>query len=67
MTWWEILLIVAAALFVIGVIVWQAIRRMQGKGGCDCGCSSCDGCSACKSHRNKKGDADCKTHTRQSP
>lgn len=49
MQWYEILLIVAAAAFVVGVIVWQIIRKKQGKGGCDCGCSHCSGnCFACK-------------------
>ncbi len=49
MQWYEILLIVCAAAFVIGVVIWQIIRKKQGKGGCDCGCSSCTGnCSKCK-------------------
>lgn len=50
MTWYEILIIVAASAFVIGVVVWQIVRKKQGKGGCDeCGgsCSHCSGCSAC--------------------
>ena len=49
MLWYEILLIIAAAGFVVGVCVWQIIRKKQGKGGCDCGCSNCPGsCSSCK-------------------
>ncbi len=50
MQWYEILLIVLACLFVAGVIVWQIVRRLQGKSGCDCGecCGSCAHCSACK-------------------
>ncbi|MDE6058668.1 MAG: FeoB-associated Cys-rich membrane protein [Clostridia bacterium] len=55
MQWYEIVLIVAAALFVVGVIVWQIIRRKQGKGGCDCGCSNCSGsCSACQSKQKEE-------------
>lgn len=47
---YEILIIVAACAFVVGVAVWQIIRKVQGKGGCDCGegCSSCPHCKHCK-------------------
>ncbi len=54
MTWYEILIIVLAAAFVIGVVVWQIVRRRRGKGGCDCGCSSCAGCPACHSRGGQK-------------
>ena len=55
MQWYEILLIVFAAAFVIGVIVWQIIRKKQGKGGCDCGCSNCPGnCPSCRPKEEKK-------------
>lgn len=36
MQWYEILVIVLAAAFVVGVGVWQIIRRKKGKVGCDC-------------------------------
>lgn len=57
MTWYEILIIVAACAFVVGVIAWQIVRRKRGKGGCDeCGgsCAHCSGCSAC--HAPQKTD-----------
>ena len=54
MLWYEILLIVAAAAFVLGIIVWQIIRKKQGKGGCDCGCSNCpSGCSCAKAKKQE--------------
>ena len=49
MNWYEYLIIVAAALFVVGVIVWRIVRKVQGKGGCGCG-----GCSACRENRPRK-------------
>lgn len=48
MTWWEILIIIAVAAFVVGYIVCAAVRRKRGKGGCGCGCDGCAGCSACR-------------------
>ena len=56
MNWYEYLIIVAAALFVVGVIVWRIVRKVQGKGGCDCGgnCSGCGGCSTCRENRPRK-------------
>ena len=55
MQWYEILLIVCAAAFVAGVVIWQIIRKKQGKSGCDCGCSNCSGsCPACKPKEEKK-------------
>ena len=47
MQWYEILLIVLAAAFVVGVAVWQIVRRKKGKGGCDC-CTECTHCPHCK-------------------
>lgn len=56
MQWYEILLIVLAAGFVIGVVAWRVIARKRGKGGCDCGfdCSACAGCSACREKKEDK-------------
>ena len=48
MTWYEILIIVLAVCFVLGVVIWQIVRKKQGKGGCDCGYSNCSGgCPHC--------------------
>ena len=53
MQWYEILLIVLAAAFVVGVGIWQIIRRKQGKGGCDCG--KCTGhCPHCKPQKTEE-------------
>jgi len=52
MTAVEIILIVVAAVFVVGVAVWQIIRKTRGKSGC--GCSDCAGCKACS--RAKKDE-----------
>ena len=54
MSWWEILIIVAAAAFVVGVAIYSIVRKKQGKNscGCDCGCSGCNGCPSQK--REKK-------------
>ncbi len=57
MQWYEIVLIAAAAAFVAGVIVWQIVRRIKGKGGCGCsGCSSCGSCSSCASHKKEQSE-----------
>ena len=53
MQWYEILIIVLAAAFVVGVGVWQVIRRKKGKGGCDC-CSDCTHCPHCKEQESKE-------------
>lgn len=56
MQWYEICLIVAACLFVAGVVVWQVVRKKKGKGGCDCGgdCLSCCGCAHTQKHETKQ-------------
>lgn len=53
MQWYEILVIVLAAAFVIGVSVWQIVRKKKGKSGCDC-CSECTHCSHCKPKEKTK-------------
>ena len=56
MSWWEILIIIAAAGFVAGYIAYSVIRRKRGKGGCcGCDCSGCTGC--CGAHRKHGKDA----------
>ena len=54
MTWYEILIIVLAAAFVIGVFGWRIARKKQGRGGCDCGCSDCSHCTACSAAKKAK-------------
>ena len=54
MTWWEILLIVAAAGYAVAVVVMCIVRKKQGKTSCDCGCASCPHCAACGT--KKEGD-----------
>ena len=51
MEWYEILIIAAAAVFVLGVIAAGVVRWLKGKGGCDCG--SCSHCSGCPSKKDK--------------
>lgn len=53
MQWYEILIIVAATLFVTGVIVASVIRKKKGKSSCDCGdcCAHCSGCAYSKKSR----------------
>ena len=53
MQWYEILIIVLAASFVVGIGIWQIVRRKKGKGGCDC-CSDCTHCPHCKGKEEKK-------------
>ena len=53
MQWYEILLIVLAGAFVVGVAVWQIIRKKQGKSGCDCGSCS-GGCPHCAAAQKKQ-------------
>lgn len=40
----DIIIIVAAALVVVGVIGLTLWRKKQGKTGCGCGCNGCSGC-----------------------
>ena len=51
MTWYEILIIAAAAAFVIGVGIYSIVRRKKGKGGC---CSDCSHCTRCATEEKKK-------------
>lgn len=46
---WEIVLIVACALLVVGVVTARLVRKAKGKSTCDCGCdcAHCRGCSLC--------------------
>ena len=50
---WEILLIVACAAIVIGVVTASVIRKKQGKCSCDCG-GDCAHCAACIAAQKKK-------------
>ncbi len=50
MSWWEALIIAAAAAFVVGVAIYSFVRRKHGKGGCDCGCDHCR-CGGCASRK----------------
>ncbi len=50
----EIILIVACAALVIGVIVARILRKKKGKGGCDCGCSDCSACHYCAAAKAKQ-------------
>ena len=43
---WEIILIVACALLVIGVAVSRIVKKAKGKPTCDCGCD-CAHCAGC--------------------
>ena len=56
MQWYEILIIIAAVLFVVGVFVWNLIlKKKTGKSlGSDCpgNCPSCCGCGACRKKTN---------------
>lgn len=54
MQWYEILIIVLAAAFVVGVITRSVLRKKKGKSGCGCDCGSCGGCSACASRKEAK-------------
>ncbi len=51
MSWWEILIIVLAAGFVVAVTVGSIVRRKHGKSGCGCDCSSCPSCPHCTSSK----------------
>ncbi len=43
---WEIILIVACAAIVVGVVVSFIVKKAKGKPTCDCGCD-CAHCSSC--------------------
>lgn len=68
MSWWEILIIIAACAFVVGVIAASVIRKKQGKTGCGCDCGGCAGCTGCAACNREKPDGkDSKKPTQQSP
>lgn len=48
----EILLIIACSLIVVGVIVKSVIDRKNGKNSCGCDCSSCSGSCSCKTRKH---------------
>ena len=50
----SVLVAVLAVGIVIAVVVLHAVRKKQGKGGCDCDCSGCPGFHACHSHTDPK-------------
>ncbi|MCM1289450.1 MAG: hypothetical protein NC132_02210 [Corallococcus sp.] len=54
---WEILLIVACAAIVLGVVIAAVVRKVKGKSGCGCDCASCGMCSHC-SQQDAKDNAD---------
>ncbi len=58
MQWYEILIIIAACLVVLGVIVSAIVRKKQGKTGCDCGCGNCSGCAGCSAASSAKRKPD---------
>lgn len=54
MTVWEILLIIACAAIVVGVVISRIVAWKKGKPGCDCGCSDCSACKYCEEMRKRK-------------
>ena len=55
MQWYEILIIVLAATFVLGVAIMTIIRKKQGKSSCGCDCGYGGACSGCKAKdKNEK-------------
>ena len=53
---WEIVLIIACSLIVIGVIVSVIVKKAKGKPTCDCGCE----CSHCSGHCHAQENEDVK-------
>ena len=52
----EIIVIAVSALFVAGVIIAAAVRRMKGKAGsCGCGCRHCEFSGKCAAGRKADG------------
>ena len=49
----EILLIIACAAIVIGVVAASIVKKKQGKCACDCG-GDCAHCAACRAKQIKK-------------
>ena len=50
----DIAVIVIVSVAVLGVIGYIIYRKLKHKGiGCDCGCSSCSGCTACAGQHEK--------------
>ncbi len=48
----DILLIVALAVLLVGIVANLIVRKKQGKTGCGCGCQGCPSASACAAAKN---------------
>ncbi len=50
---WEIVLIIACAALLIGVLISVAVKKAKGKPTCDCGCdcAHCQGCYQCEAFK----------------
>lgn len=49
----SVVIAAAAVGIVVFTVVWRYVRKRQGKGGCDCGCSDCSACRMC-SHAEER-------------
>lgn len=47
MTWYEILIILAAVALVVFTIVFNVVRKQKGKSSCGCDCTCCPVKGAC--------------------
>ncbi len=51
----EIIVVIAAVLIVVGVIGFNIYKKVTGKSmGCGCDCSGCSACSHCQSPSKKE-------------
>lgn len=50
----SVVIAVAAVGIVVFTVVWHYVRKKQGKGGCDCGCSDCSACHMCSRAKERE-------------
>lgn len=48
----DIILIVALAVLIVGVIAYLIVKRKKGQTGCGCGCSGCPSAGTCAATKN---------------
>ena len=51
----DIIVIVVVAVLVIAALIYLALRKLKGKGGCDCG-GNCSACGMCKTEKEEHKD-----------
>ena len=61
----DIILIIALAILVIGILAYLIIKKKKGETGCGCGCNGCPSAASCavvKNRQKTQNDEEGNTH-----